>query len=69
MLAKDLVIDVHAAYVGYGHRSSSCLRGGIGGLLSDTAIMLLLPAPVNDSTFRAFPAACEDRNVLWGAAV
>ena len=27
MLAKDLVIDVHAAYVGYGHRSSSRLEG------------------------------------------
>src|SRR5438132_14242205 len=31
MLAKDLVMDVHAAYSGYGHRSSSCLRSGIGG--------------------------------------
>src|SRR5438093_9805738 len=41
MLAQDLVIEVYAAYVGYGHRSSSRLRGDIWGLLSDTAIMRL----------------------------
>src|SRR5438128_4410962 len=51
IFTKDLVMDVHAAYVGYGHRSSSRLRGGIWGLLFDTAIMLLLRAPVN---FRAY---------------
>ena len=45
--AKDLVIDVHAAYVGYGHRSSSRLQGDIVDLLSDMAIMHLSWAPVN----------------------
>src|SRR4029453_2420903 len=30
MLAKDLVIDVHAAYVSNGHRFSSRLRGNMG---------------------------------------
>src|SRR5207249_8278570 len=30
MLTKDLVVDVHTSYVGYGHRSSSCLMRGIG---------------------------------------
>src|SRR5207245_2722727 len=51
MRAKDLVIDVYAAYVGYEHRSSSRVRGDISGLLSDMAIMHLSRIPVNDCTF------------------
>src|SRR5437763_40996 len=48
ILTKDLVVDVHASYVGYRHRSSSRLIDSIAGPILDAAIMLPWRAPVND---------------------